>query len=38
MNPNYIEKLSFKVWQTNVGVQKTNGSTLETFKMVIADF
>ena len=38
MNPNFAQKLGFKIWKTNVGVQKINSSVLETFKMVIADF
>ena len=38
MNPDFAQKLGFKVWKTNVGAQKIDGSTLETFKMIIADF
>ena len=37
-NLNYTEKLGFKVGKTNVGAQKINNSTLETFEMVIANF
>ena len=38
MNPNFAQKLGLKVRKTNVRAQKINGSALETFKMVIADF
>ena len=38
MNPNYAWKLGLKIWKTNVGAQKIDGSILETFGMVIADF
>ena len=34
----YAKKLGFKTWKTNVGAQKIDGSALETFGMVIADF
>ena len=38
MNPNFVWKLSFKVWKINIGAQKINGSTLETFGIIIVDF
>ena len=38
MNLDFAWKLGLKVWKTNVGVQKIDGSTLETFEMVITDF
>ena len=38
MSPAYIEKLGFKTQKTNVGAQKIDGSTLETFRLVITDF
>ena len=38
MNPIYIEKLSFKTRKINVKTQKIDGSVLEIFRMVIADF
>ena len=38
MNPNYARKLGLKIWRTNVGTQKIDGSTLETFEIVTADF
>ena len=38
MNPSYTENLSFKVLKINVRAQKIDGSILETFRMVIADF
>ena len=34
----YSSKLGLKVYPTNVGVQKVDGSTLETFDMVLASF
>ena len=38
MNPAYAKKLGFKSQKTNVGAQKIDGSSLETFEMVIANF
>ena len=38
MSPAYAEKLGLKTWTTNVGAQKIDGSALEMFGMVIADF
>ena len=38
MNSDFAWKLGLKVRKTNVGAQKIDGSTLETFGMVIADF
>ena len=38
MNPDYARKLGLKIRRTNIGVQKIDGSALETFGMVIADF
>ena len=38
MTPTYIAKLGLKVRKTNIGAQKIEGSTLETFGMVLADF
>ena len=38
MNPTFIRKLGFHIRMTNVGAQKINGSTLKTFRIVIADF
>ena len=38
MNPDFTWKLGLKVWKTNIGAQKIDGSALETFKTVIADF
>ena len=38
MSPAYAKKLGFKTQKTNVGAQKIDGSVLETFEMVIADF
>ena len=38
MNPDFARKLGLKIRKTNVGAQKIDGSALETFGMVIADF
>ena len=38
MNLNYARKLGLKIQKTNVGAQKIDGSALETFGMVIANF
>ena len=38
MSPIYTKKLGLKTRRTNVGAQKIDGSILETFGMVIADF
>ena len=38
MSSAYTEKLGFKTRKTNVRAQKIDGSALETFGMVIADF
>ena len=38
MSPAYAKKLGLKTRKTNVGAQKIDGSALETFGMVIADF
>ena len=38
MNPVFARKLGLQIWKTNIGVQKIDGSALETFGMVIADF
>ena len=38
MNPDFAQKLGLKVWKTNVRALKIDGSTLEIFGMVIADF
>ena len=38
MNPDYAWKLGLKIRRTNIGAQKIDGSALETFRMVIADF
>ena len=38
MSPAYIKRLGLKAWKTNVGAQKIDGSALQIFKMVIADF
>ena len=38
MTPAYAAKLGLYVRKTNIGAQKIDGSTLETFGMVLADF
>ena len=38
MNPDFARKLGLKVWKTNIGAQKIDGSALKTFEMIIADF
>ena len=38
MSPAYTSKLGLKVHHTNIGAQKIDGSTLETFGMVLASF
>ena len=38
MSPIYVKRLGLHIWKINVGAQKINGSALETFGMVIADF
>ena len=36
--PAYVSKLSLQAWSTNVGAQKSDDSTLQTFGMVLASF
>ena len=38
MNPAYAEKLGLRMRKTNVGTQKIDGSSLDTFGMVITSF
>ena len=38
MTPTYAAKLGLKVRKIDIGAQKIDGSTLETFGMVLADF
>ena len=38
MNPAFARKLGLHIRKINVGAQKIDGSVLETFEMVIADF
>ena len=38
MNPAFARKLGLHIQKTNVGAQKIDGSILETFGIVIADF
>ena len=38
MSLTFAWKLGLHIWKTNVEAQKIDGSALETFKMMIADF
>ena len=38
MHPAFVERLGFVVQAINVGVQKIDGTTFETYKMVVAAF
>ena len=38
MNPAYASRLGLRVHRTDIGAQKIDGSTLETFGMVLASF
>ena len=38
MKPDFAQKLGLYIRKTNVGPQKIDGSTLETFEIVIANF
>ena len=38
MTPAYASKLGLRVRHTDVGAQKIDGSTLQTFGMVLANF
>ena len=38
MNSAYAKRLGLKTWKTDIGAQKIDGSALESFGMVIADF
>ena len=38
MRPAYASKLGLQARYTNVGAQKIDGSTLQTFGMVLTDF
>ena len=38
MNPIFARKLDFHIQKTNVKAQKIDGSILEIFEIVIADF
>ena len=38
INFDYAQKLKLKIQKTNIGAQKIDGSALEIFEMVIADF
>ena len=38
MTPTFAAMLSLKVRKTDIGAQKIDGFTLETFEMILADF
>ena len=38
MTPAYASKLGLQVYHINIGAQTIDGSTLETFRMVLASF
>ena len=38
MTPAYAKQLGFQVQKTDIGAQKTDGSLLRTFEIVIASF
>ena len=38
MTPAYTSRLGLRVYRTNIGAQKIDGTTLETFGMVLASF
>ena len=38
MNPAFAFQLGFKIWKTNIGIQKIDDITLKTYKMVISPF
>ena len=38
MTPAYAKKLGLRTRKTDIGAQKIDGSSLDTFEMVIADF
>ena len=38
MTPAYTLKLGLKIYPTNIGAQKIDGFTLETFEMILASF
>lgn len=38
MRLDYGQELDFKIWKTNIETHKIDGSILETFGLIIADF
>ena len=38
MSPAFASQLGLRIWKTNVGAQKIDGTTLETFGMVVSTF
>ena len=38
MSQVFAHQLSLKIWKTNIGAQKINDTTLETYGMVVSTF
>lgn len=38
MTPTYKAKLGFVTWKSDIGIQKINGLTLVTYKIILAGF
>ncbi len=38
MSQAFAQQLGLKIWKTNVRAQKIDGTTLETYKMVVSTF
>ena len=38
MNSGFASQLDLKIWKTNVEAQKINGTSLETYRMVVTTF
>ncbi len=38
MSQAFAHQLGLKIWKTNVGTQKIDGTTLETHRMVVSTF
>ncbi len=38
MSQAYAHQLGLKIWKTNIKVQKIDGTTLKTYKMVVSNF
>ena len=38
MSQVFAHKLGLKIWKTNIGVQKIDGTTLKTYRMIVSTF